>query len=148
MPDMLSEKYAFNQFGAGVDADLDVRPEHYKAFAVDDQVRPSNALIDFWFASGNQRAISYNHLYDVAWNRSEGLVLTFSDHKVTLRGHGLEALYRGLKRHRIVYVWEASSQEAITAADNQPVVTAIDIQPRTSPVEFANAVSHPATERS
>lgn len=136
MPNAISDRHTFSHFGAGREADVDDRPEEYKAFAIDDQVRPTNALIDFWLANGDQRAISYNHLYDVAWNRSEGLELTFSDHKVVVRGHALEGLYRGLKRHRIVYVWEAAKQEAMAAAEGQPVVTRIEIQPRTLPTDI------------
>lgn len=132
----ITDNFTFSNSVAGRDAELDVRPEEYKAFAIDDQVRPSNALIDFWFANGDQHAIAYSHLYHVAWKRSEGLTLYFSDHEVTIRGHGLEALYRGLKRHRVVYIWEATKQEAMAAADDQPVVSSMDVQPRRLPVGF------------
>lgn len=135
MANTLKEKYnlGFDAESPESEFNVDLRPDDYRAFGMDSQVRPSNALIDFWFSNGNQRAISYNHLYDIQYNRSEGLTLTFSEHSVTITGHCLDDLYRGLKRHRIVFVWEAGSQEELVAADDQPVVTKIDIQLRQPP---------------
>ena len=110
--------------------DLDIRPKDYRAFAVDSQVRPSNAMIDFWLASGNQRAIAYTHLYDVEYDPSQGLVLSFSDHVVHISGRFLSELYRGLKRHRIVYVWEADPPTVRLTPPKTPVISEIKIQSR------------------
>jgi len=110
---------------------LDAKPESYEAFRVDSQVRPSNALLDFWKSNGSQRAIAYNHLYDIAFSSKEGLVLTFSEHIITLKGHCLKnRLYDQLKRHRVVWIWEALPQEAKLAGDTDTVVTEIKIEPR------------------
>jgi len=110
--------------------DYDVRPDKYQAFRTDPQARPSVAMLDFWFSDGNQRAIAYTHLYDIAYNVSEGLELTFSGHVVTIRGYGLNDLYRGLKRHRIVFIWEADTPTTRIVGEQEPVVTKILIQPR------------------
>lgn len=112
------------------DEQLDTRPESYRAFRTDPQARPSNALLDLWFESGNQRAISYSHLYDVQFDRSTGLVLAFSEHEVVVEGHCLDQLYRDLKRHRVVYIWEASEQDSNLATDSQPLVTGITVRSR------------------
>lgn len=133
MADTLVDKYDIGQPGkkeADAGFALDDRPQDYTAFSIDMQVRPSNALIDFWMANGDQHAIAYNHLYDVQWQRSDGLQLTFSDHLVIIRGHRLDRLYRGLKRHRVVFIWAASEQEARLADEDEELVTAIAIQPR------------------
>ena len=110
--------------------DADLRPQAYRAFRTDPQARPSNALIDFWMKDGNRRALSYSHLYDIAFDPSLGMELTFSEHTVTIKGYALEELYRGLKRHRIVYVWEADAPSALLSDENEPRVTSIQIQPR------------------
>ena len=138
MANTLQEKFNLGIKGTGeaIDTDLDTRPEDYTAFRIDPQVHPSNALIDFWQSDGNQRAIAYTHLYDNAWNRSAGMVLTFSEHQVSIQGTNLEQLYRALKRHRIVFVWEASSQEAISIAEGEAVVRSIVIGPRQQPVDL------------
>ena len=115
--------------------DTDIRPEDYQAFKTDPQVKPSNALIDFWLRGGNQRAFSYSHLYDIDFNPSSGMKLTFSEHYVTIKGHGLDKLYRGLKRHRIVYVWEADSPSQLLADEEEAQVTSIEIKPRFEPTD-------------
>ena len=133
MADTLAEKYDIDQPGkkeADADFALDDRPKDYKAFSLDMQLRPSNALIDFWMADGDQHAIAYNHLYDVQWQRSDGLLLNFSDHRLTINGHRLDRLYRGLKRHRVIFIWAATEQEARLAGEEAELVTDISIQPR------------------
>ena len=109
------------------DDDLDTRTDDYQAFRVDPQVRPSNALLDFWFANGDQRAISYNHLYDVEFTPPQ-LVLTFSQHQIEIEGEHLLDLYNNLKRHRIVYIWEADHTEANQASNDEPVVRSIKVR--------------------
>ena len=110
--------------------ELDIKPKDYRPYAVDSQVRPSNAMIDFWLASGNQRAIAYTHLYDVEYDPSKGLVLSFSDHVITVAGRMLGELYRGLKRHRIVYIWEADPPTVRLTPPKLPVITEVVIQNR------------------
>ena len=133
MQNTLAEKYNLtaNPENPTVDGeDLDKRPPDYTAFRLDPQVRPSNALIDFWLSDGDQRAFSYSHLYDVEFRRSEGLIITFSEHQVLVQGRMLDDLHSSLKRHRAVFVWEASSQDGMLAGEDQPIVTKIDIQTR------------------
>lgn len=110
--------------------DHDRRPDTYLAFGIDPDSRPVNAMLDLWFRDGNQRALAYTHLYDIAYNASEGLELTFSGHVVTVLGHGLLDLYRGLKRHRIAYIWEADSPTARIVGEQEPLVTNIALRAR------------------
>lgn len=127
----LMSKFGLVQGGSEKDLDeLDIRPADYRAYAIDSQVRPSNAMIDFWFASGNQRAMAYTHLYDVEYDPSKGIVLSFSEHVVYVNGRLLSKLYRGLKRHRIVYIWEADPPTARLVESNTPVVTKIVLKHR------------------
>lgn len=135
MIDSLTEKYNLgaDTSDTAEDFELDDRPSDYVAFRIDPQPRPSNALLDFWKNDGDQRSFAYSHLYDVEFRRSEGLILTFSEHQVAVQGYRLEKLYQGLKRHRVVFVWEASSQEALTAEEDAPVVAEITIRPRQQP---------------
>jgi len=127
-PDLANRHLQSVQKNVASDEELDTRPKDYQAFRVDAQVKPSNAMLDLWFKDGNQRAMSYNHLYDVEFNPSEGMVLTFSQHRVTIEGHLLDDLYRALKRHRIVYIWEADSTEANLIEDDQPLVKELHVQ--------------------
>ncbi len=108
--------------------ELDLRPPEYKAYGIDPQARPSNAMLDFWLVSGNERAFAYTHLYDADFNPSLGIVLTFSDHQVTVHGRHLRELYRAIKRHRVVYVWEADEPTVRLLPASVPVVTRILIQ--------------------
>ena len=55
------------------------------------------------------------------------MVLTFSQHRISIKGWGLHELYRQLKRHRIVYIWEADKKQEEFASDDQPTVTTIKI---------------------
>ena len=110
--------------------DLDIRPEDYRAYALDRQARPSNAMLDFWLSNGNQKAIAYTHLYDVDFDPSTGLVLTFSEHVVVVAGRNLDELYRGLKRHRVIYLWEADPPTVKLSTMGEPVITQISIQSR------------------
>ena len=132
MVDSLTEKYnlGIEPSDKNEGFDLDARPVDYVAYRIDPQTRPSNALLDFWQSDGDQRSFAYSHLYDVEFRRSEGILITFSEHQVIVRGHRLDKLYQGLKRHRIIFVWEASSQEALTAEEDASIVTDIDIRLR------------------
>ena len=108
----------------------DLRPDEYQAFRIDPEARPCSAMLDLWFCDGNQRAFAYTHLYEIAYNASEGLELTFSGHVVTVCGYRLHDLYRGLKRYRIAFIWEADTPTTRTVGDQEPVVTKITIGPR------------------
>ncbi|MCA9216798.1 MAG: hypothetical protein KDB27_27200 [Planctomycetales bacterium] len=106
----------------------DLRPENYKAFGIDSQVRPSNAMIDFWLVDGSEKAFAYTHLYDAAYDPSSGIILNFSGHRVTLLGRKLHELYRAIKRHRVVYVWEADPPTTRLTPPGTPVITRIVIE--------------------
>lgn len=128
MTNDLTDKYRL-----GIDSEMgddsDIRPAAYVAYRIDPQVRPANAMIDLWFKNGNQQAIAYTHLYEVTFNPSKGMRLTFSEHVVTIQGYRLDELYRYLKRQRIVFIWEASPPEKLLT-QSQPCVTAIVVKPR------------------
>jgi len=113
----------------------DLRPETYQAFRTDPQVRPSHAMLDLWYRNGDQEAVEYNHFYKVHYKRSLGIIITLSEDVVTIEGHGLDRLHSDLKRHRVIFIWEASEQDAALAGDHQPVITKIEIKPRQPSVQ-------------
>ncbi|MCA9217421.1 MAG: hypothetical protein KDB27_30340 [Planctomycetales bacterium] len=135
MVDTLIEKYNLGSESTDgrEDFELDDRPVDYVAYRIDPQARPANALLDFWKSDGDQRSFAYSHLYDVEFKRSEGIILTFSEHQITVRGRRLDKIYQGLKRHRVVFVWEASTQEEFTAEEEATIVSEIDIRLRPQP---------------
>lgn len=110
--------------------ELDILPDEYEAYNIERQPRSCFALLDFCLSNGDHQAIAYNHLYDITFNRSEGLVLTFSEHVVQIKGRRLEDLYRQLKRHRVIWVWEAGPQEDKLANAKDSVITKITITER------------------
>lgn len=128
MDDELSRIYSPQTNPTAVQEELDIRPDNYIAYKEDRLVRHSNASIDFWMSNNDRHAISYNHYMDVRYQRSEGLVITFTHYVVTIQGSGLEQLYNNLKRHRVASIWEANDHEQIAADDTETVVRKIDIR--------------------
>lgn len=108
--------------------DDDVLPQDYKAFAFES--KPSHALINFHFRNGDQQSLAYGHLYHVSFDRSDGLVLTFSEHLVQIRGSNLRDMHRYLTRNAVIWVWEANDQQQLIAEDNTSIVTEVNIVPR------------------
>lgn len=88
--------------------------------------RPPEAMIEFRYKRGDSFALSYALLISAAFNPSQGIVLEFTTHRVTLTGRNLKAIHRALLDHRLAWVQELSGP-----LDDQPdeatVITSIKL---------------------
>lgn len=88
--------------------------------------RPPEPMVEFRFKSRNAFALSYALLISAAYNPSQGIVLEFTTHRVTITGRNLPDIQRALREHRLAWVQELSTPLDDQPADS-PVVTSITI---------------------
>jgi len=77
--------------------------------------RPPEPMVEFRFKSRNAVALSYALLISTTYNPSEGIVLEFTTHRVTVTGRNLMEIQRALREHRLAWVQEFSGP-----LDDQP----------------------------
>lgn len=99
----------------------------YRAFAASRNPRRVETMLDLVFRSGAHESLSYAHLYQISFDPSNGLLLNFTDHLVTIQGHRLLDLYRYLKNHRVTYICEADLPTAKLVGESEAVVNEISI---------------------
>ena len=82
---------------------------------------------------GTVRAFGYAWLNEVLYDPSAGITLCFTGQKVKIIGRNLDAelrpnvrLFRGLLRHRVIFVAEADQFAAMAAADGETLVERIE----------------------
>jgi hypothetical protein len=101
-------------------------------------VRERALAIELRLRTGNREYFSYGHLASWRYNPSVGLLLKFTDDRVTLvliRGSNLDVLVkssinltdRGLQRHRILWVREMDEDELRRTAKGEPIIDRIEI---------------------
>lgn len=118
-----------DRISSNTSPEIDVYDEEgpYQAFGVSRRAFGGESLIDFITRDGNHHALTYSHLYDITFNPSTGIEISFSDHVVTLKGRCLKQGYEQLLRQRIVWISEAIESQGRLLGDGQPVVSEIRI---------------------
>lgn len=88
--------------------------------------RPPEPMVEFRFKSRNAVALSNALLISATYNPSQGIVLEFTTHRVTISGRNLQDIQRALREHRLAWIQEFSGP-----LDDQPaestVITSIKI---------------------
>lgn len=83
-------------------------------------------MIEFRSKRGDSVTLSYALLISLTFNPSQGIVLEFTTHRVTLTGRNLKKILHALKEHRLAWVQELSGP-----LDDQPqaatVITSIKL---------------------
>lgn len=104
-------------------------PEGSRAYSVTSADRLRKAMVEFRFLGGNAKALAYSYLIGIDFDPSAGVVLDFSQYRVTLRGRNLRPVFENLAAHRVAFVRESDAlQAAATAAEGETVVTAIEVR--------------------
>lgn len=109
--------------------DLDELTEERKCYSRLRGRRGQLLMIEFRLGTGDCWALEYSYLAAVKFNKSEGLVLKFSGHTVTIEGARLRPIYRGLLDHAIGYVQEIDDDRE-AALDGEPFVERIVVEER------------------
>ncbi len=86
----------------------------------------SSISLDLRFRNGNRHGFMYAYLFDVAYDASELIRLTFGGTQVEIRGRNLSDLYEKLLVHGVGYTQE-SSQAPPLEIDTRPHIETISI---------------------
>lgn len=99
-----------------------------RAYSVSSADRRQKAMLEFRFLSGNAKALAYSYLIGIDFDPSAGIVLDFSQYRVTVRGRNLGPLFENLAAQRVAFVRETDGLQAeATVAEGDTVVTRIEI---------------------
>ena len=86
-------------------------------------------MVEFRKKDGIVRAFAYGYLFEALYDPCEGIRMNFTGQKVRIVGWNLDAetkpnvrLFRGLLRHRVVYVKEADQFDELAASDGETLV--------------------------
>lgn len=101
--------------------------EVYAAFASGRLGTKPQLTLVFRRVTGTCHAFAYAHLYTLDYDPSVGVVLQFTQHRVTIAGRNLDDLFRYLCLHRVQTVQEFDALLADTLPATTPVVTKLDI---------------------
>jgi hypothetical protein len=100
----------------------------YRAFSASRLGLRSEVMLDLVFRTGKHESLSYAHLYCLSYDPTDGIVMQFTDHVVSIRGHKLKDLYRYLRSHRVIFICEADSPTSKLLATNEAIVNAIAVE--------------------
>jgi len=87
---------------------------------------PLPLSLDLRFRNGNRHGFSYAFLFDVEYDASGMVWLTFGGVRVEIRGRNLTELYEKLLLHGVGYVQESPTSSSGT--DSHPFIDAIEIR--------------------
>ena len=104
-----------------------------RAFGASRKQWGGDPMVDFITRDGNHQTFNYSHMYRVTFNPSEGLIVEFTNHVVTIVGKQLRDMHRFFTAHRIVFVCEADdATQKLMQTNDEPVVTKLTIEDRAS----------------
>ncbi|MCD0458134.1 hypothetical protein [Roseiconus lacunae] len=109
--------------------DLDTHDEGqgYRAFGFNRRSINAEPMIDFITSQGVHEPLAYSHLYRIHFDPSDGIMIEFTDHVVTIQGRALREGFQKLFFHRVVFVAEADRPTAAIVPESDPVVTSLTI---------------------
>jgi hypothetical protein len=100
----------------------------YRAYAVADEQRSREIMLDLRRKAGDREAFAYSYLMRITFVRSEGITLKFSDGQVCISGRNLEQLYENLRRHTVIWIQEGNEAESMAVEENLPFIESIEIK--------------------
>ncbi len=106
------------------------KPTGYQAYAVAGEKQGREIMLDVGLKTGDAEAFAYSYLMSVRFIRSKGLVLTFTNAKVSITGRNLEQLYAFLLRHRVSWLQVGNQAESMEVAEDSPFIESIEIKAR------------------
>lgn len=118
---------------ADVDGMIDV-PEDHGCFGWLRGVRDRAVMLELRKRTGEIKAFSYSFLESVEFDPSDGMVLLFPGHRVTITGTALNqpatatttlGLFGGVIRHRVPWIQELTGERLIADSESQIRVRSI-----------------------
>ncbi|MEI8022501.1 MAG: hypothetical protein WCH39_30105 [Schlesneria sp.] len=122
------ERYAGRPPAPPVEDDPQEDEVDYQPAAPVSGNRRPEIMLEFRLKTGDSLALGYALLLSAVWNRSEGIVLEFTTHRIDLAGRNLRHIYRAIVSHRLAYVRELNSPSD-DLPDESVVVTTIKVTP-------------------
>lgn len=98
----------------------------FQCFGVAKSNRMPPAMLVLRLKTGNQKALMYSYLKEIDFDPSEGIVLQYVSHRVTIRGRNLTAVFDRLVEHRITWLQEVD--EALVADETATVVSTVQVE--------------------
>ena len=101
----------------------------YQAYAVVEEKQGREIMLDIGLKTGDAEAFAYSYLMSLKFIR-KGIVLTFTNAKVSITGRNLGQLYVFLLRHRVTWLQVGNQAESMEVAEDSPFIESIEIQAR------------------
>lgn len=96
-----------------------------QCFGVAKSNRMPPAMLVLRLKTGNQKALMYSYLKEIDFDPSEGIVLQYVSHRVTIRGRNLSAVFDRLVEHRITWVHEVDDSSGMD--ETATVISGIEV---------------------
>lgn len=137
----MSDSAVLQRYVTGRDSRLGIATDHAEADTCDDLgafgwlrgIRDRAVMLELRRKDGSIFAIGYGWLERVAFDPSEGIMLSAGGQKIRIKGRNLNAevrpsvrLFEGIARHRVPWVREADRSAGLQAGDRETVVDSIE----------------------
>ena len=107
----------------------DPEPSVYQAFGGAAHFDALIPCLEFRLKGGGRLAKPYHWLGEVEYDPSAGLVLTFTDATIHVRGRNLAGLFTAVCEQQTRWVQEADRATVMRVADAEPVVEEVERRP-------------------
>lgn len=137
----MSDSAVLQRYVTGRDSRLGIAAEHAEADACDDLgafgwlrgIRDRALMLELRRKDGSIVAIGYGWIERVAFDPSEGIMLSAGGQKIRIKGRNLNAevrpsvrLFEGIARHRVPWVREADRSAAMEAEARATIIDSIE----------------------
>ncbi|GJM45213.1 MAG: hypothetical protein DHS20C21_20550 [Gemmatimonadota bacterium] len=96
-----------------------------ECFGIAKANRMAPAMLVLKQKNGNQKALMYSYLVEINFDPSEGIVMKYVSHSVTIKGRHLGAIFERLVEHRISWMQEV--EESAIVDETATAVSGIEI---------------------
>ncbi|HEX8474593.1 MAG TPA: hypothetical protein VF666_11210 [Pyrinomonadaceae bacterium] len=99
------DKFLSKKSAGAEPATGDAEETNYRAYGIDRTGRPV-LMLDVRGADGHRLALSFAYLMSAEFDAAGEMVLSFTDHRVTVRGRNLRRVYDAVLTHTLRFLQE------------------------------------------
>jgi len=107
---------------------FDHRPKNatYPSYSLRSASDPEVIMLDLRMRNGDWNGLGYSYIGAIKYDRTTGLVVSHTTHRITLQGRNLEELYAALLQQTVVTIEEQGMMD--DQPREHPVVNRIQIE--------------------
>jgi hypothetical protein len=112
-----------------MDADAVVRPFQKQPYSLREEAG-FTLMLDIRLITSDRVALPYSYLVSIEYEKTTGLMLSFTSHQVLIKGRNLDPLYEGFLSQRVEYI-QANDEMHDTGPDAITFISAIEVDTMT-----------------